>query len=353
LNALGLARCNQSTAPTMTQPVIELPLGGKAPPSHSSRRSIMAKRKDPIWDLAFEKGEEKNPQTKRYVAKCIFCGQYMDGRISSMYKHALQVCPLIPEPAKTAISSSFGEKEEAKRKTLESEPSTPLQDSTLSSPNMEMAQHPLGSGLPLHMTGTASSPLYSSTSLRPPLPFGPSMTPPSFMTGSNSKTNKLALGSLNQAMATENLTRFLISCDIPLHEIENQWLLQSLRCLNPTYVPPNQFAIVDTWIPKVHKSCADEIRLRVRDQFGLTLAMEGWKRTNGDMVFLILVYTPHGAAHVLGVNELLAENHTLDDVVSIVEDTIHRMNFNMKMFTWLSTGNCTLLQNARQALQEK
>ena len=251
----------------------------------------------------------KNIKTKRFRAKCRYCGHELEGKNERLLSHS-EICEKIP----------LGMKEEV------------LCMRTLMPRKMEQKK-----------PGVISS-AYTVEEARTDN-FKSSPTISNFFDVKELPRDQAEL-------ADTLLTRALVDSGVPFSFVENWFFRRFIELIRPAYDPPSKWQLIYNLIPKEYAVCTLATGKVLSSLSDLTLSLDGWEDRRGRSIYAFLASTSQlERPYVLDIIDISHLRHTAEILKDQTVIVLDRLGLSLeKSFRAIVTDNPSTMVKMRRLL---
>jgi hypothetical protein len=134
--------------------------------------------------------------------------------------------------------------------------------------------------------------------------------------------------------------------------VENPYFLAFINSARPAYKVPSRKVIATT----VLSSEAARVKLEqmedLQDMSGLTLLVDGWEDQSGRSIYGVMAAKAGQHSIMLGMSDLTGKRATADEIISVVQENMTKMDVDFKKFAAICTDNPTVMAAVRRKIEE-
>ncbi|GBC23318.2 ribonuclease H-like domain-containing protein [Rhizophagus irregularis DAOM 181602=DAOM 197198] len=142
-----------------------------------------------------------------------------------------------------------------------------------------------------------------------------------------------------------------VMAGIPFEVVENPFVLDLFKNLNPAYIPPSRTTLsgrlLNEEISRVNKKVTSE--LEIADS--LTLTLDGWTSKRNESLYNYVITTSDRKEYLVALRNYSMESHTGEFLASEISDIVEKIGLDK--FTAVVTDNASNCRVARRIIEEK
>ncbi|EXX68066.1 hypothetical protein RirG_108450 [Rhizophagus irregularis DAOM 197198w] len=148
-----------------------------------------------------------------------------------------------------------------------------------------------------------------------------------------------------------SLLKAWVMAGIPFEVVENPFVLDLFKNLNPAYIPPSRTTLsgrlLNEEISRVNKKVTSE--LEIADS--LTLTLDGWTSKRNESLYNYVITTSDRKEYLVALRNYSMESHTGEFLASEISDIVEKIGLDK--FTADVTDNASNCRVARRIIEEK
>ncbi|GBB89019.1 hypothetical protein RclHR1_15660001 [Rhizophagus clarus] len=141
-----------------------------------------------------------------------------------------------------------------------------------------------------------------------------------------------------------------IMAGIPFNVIENPFVIDLFKDLNPGYSPPSRTTLSDRLVTEEYTRVGLAIDRDLEQSEHLTLALDGWSTSKMESIYNYIVTTDTRMEYLIGLYDYSSESHTSEFLTEEISKIIKKLGSDK--FVAIVTDNASNCRVARQNIHE-
>ncbi|GES99151.1 ribonuclease H-like domain-containing protein [Rhizophagus clarus] len=141
-----------------------------------------------------------------------------------------------------------------------------------------------------------------------------------------------------------------IMAGISFNVIENPFVIDLFKDLNPGYSPPSRTTLSDCLVTEEYTRVGLAIDRDLKQSEHLTLALDGWSTPKMESIYNYIVTTDTRMEYLIGLYDYSSESHTSEFLTEEISKIIEKLGSDK--FAAIVTDNASNCQVARQNIHE-
>ncbi|RHZ83739.1 hypothetical protein Glove_88g49 [Diversispora epigaea] len=139
-----------------------------------------------------------------------------------------------------------------------------------------------------------------------------------------SKPYKQSKITNHQRRCSRALTKFFVTCGVPLWIVENLFFIDYSKELCPGFQVPKRTILSTTIINVETATVIAEMKKKLSNETNLTLGLDGWTSSAGQSLYIFLIMTSDGKEYIHSLKNFSKNSHTEEflknEIIKVIEE---------------------------------
>ncbi|RHZ70422.1 hypothetical protein Glove_271g90 [Diversispora epigaea] len=135
---------------------------------------------------------------------------------------------------------------------------------------------------------------------------------------------RLTVTDDKQRRCSRALTKFFVTCVVPLWIVENPFFIDYLKELCPGFQVPKRTILSTTMINVETATVIAEMKKKLSNETNLTLGLDGWTSPAGQSLYIFLIMTSDGKEYIHSLKNFSKNSHTgeflKNEIIKVIEE---------------------------------